>query len=152
MVLGFTAGDNGHPTSGPYSDLNGGTATFTFQNNAQLFCDANDGASSFTFKLDYNVTGTLAAGSTVVVYLSPNQGAINGNAGGDAAGYIADVESNFVVLDVGNLSGSGTLTFDVPVTTGFTVSTGGILGVIATEAPVPPARPARSSPARRRTR
>ena len=62
---------------------------------------------SFTFKLDYNVTGTLAAGSTVVVYLSPNQGAINGNAGGDEAGYIADVESNFVVLDVGNLSGSG---------------------------------------------
>ena len=46
MVLGFTAGDNGHPTSGPYSDLNGGSATFTFQNNAQLFCDANDGASS----------------------------------------------------------------------------------------------------------
>ena len=67
------------------------------------------------------------------MYLSPNQGAINGNAGGDPAGYVADVESNFVVLDVGGLSGSGTLTFDVPVTTGFTVSTGGILGVIATE-------------------
>ena len=63
-VLGFTAGDNGHPTSGPYSDLNGGTATFTFQNNAQLFCDSNDGATSFTFRLDYNVTGTLPAGST----------------------------------------------------------------------------------------
>ena len=100
-VLGFTAGDNGHPTSGPYSDLNGGTATFTFQNNAQLFCDSNDGASSFTFNLDYNVTGTLAAGSTVVVYLSPNQGAINGNGGSDPDAYVADVESNFVVLDVG---------------------------------------------------
>jgi len=32
----FTPGQNGHPTSGPYSDLNGGTADFAFQQNAML--------------------------------------------------------------------------------------------------------------------
>ena len=30
-VSAFTAGDNGHPTNGPYSDLKGGTGTFTFE-------------------------------------------------------------------------------------------------------------------------
>ena len=62
------------------------------------------------------------------MYLSPNNGAVNGNGGGNPGAYIAAVESNFVVLDVGNLAGSGTLTFNVPVTSAFTVSTGGILG------------------------
>ena len=28
-TLAFTAGENGHPTNGPYSDLKGGSATFT---------------------------------------------------------------------------------------------------------------------------
>src|SRR3954447_7904736 len=90
-AFAFTAGDNGHPTSGPYSDLKGGTATFTFQANATLTCNKDDGATGFDFKLNYT-NANLPAGATIVVYLSPNQGAINGNAGGDAAGYVAQVE------------------------------------------------------------
>src|SRR3954471_15771129 len=82
-AFAFTAGDNGHPTSGPYSDLKGGTATFTFQANATLTCNKDDGATGFDFKLNYT-NANLPAGATIVVYLSPNQGAINGNAGGDA--------------------------------------------------------------------
>ena len=105
----------------------------------KLFCDANDGATRSPSSSTTASAARCRPAARVVVYLSPNKGAINGNAGGDPAGYIADVESNFVVLDVGGLSGSGTLTFDVPVTTGFTVSTGGILGVFATEAPLEPA-------------
>jgi hypothetical protein len=129
----FTPGQDGHPTSGESSDLKGGTATFTFETNAILSCDG-DTASSFAFHIDYNVTGTLAAGAVLIVYLSPNQGAINNNANGDAQGYIDDVQSNFVPVDIGGLTGSGTLDVTVPVTTSFQLSGGGVLGVIARDA------------------
>src|SRR4051794_6129249 len=132
-AFAFTAGDNGHPTSGPYSDLKGGTATFTFQQTATLTCDKEDGASTFDFKLNYT-NANLPAGAKIVVYLSPNQGAINGNAGGDEAGYVAQVESNYVVIDVGGLSGSGTLTIHLNVAHGFPLPSGGVLGVVATQA------------------
>jgi hypothetical protein len=130
----FTPGQNGTPTDGTNSDLKGGTATFTFEQNATLSCDG-DTASSFDFTVNYEVTGAaLPAGSTLVIYLSPNQGAINNNAGGDAAGYIADVESNYYVKDVSGLSGSGSFDVTVDVTTSFELSGGGVLGVFADEA------------------
>ena len=129
----FTPGENGHPEGGPFSDLLGGTATFTFQQNAQLTCDSEDNASSFTFHVDYDVTGTLPVGATLVVYLSPNNGAITGNSGGDDAGYIADVESNFEVIDVGGLTGTGTIDVVVNITSPFQLVTGGVLGVFASE-------------------
>jgi len=130
----FTPGENNHPNGGPYSDLKGGTATFTFQQNAQLTCDSEDNASSFTFHIDYNITGTLPDDATLVVYLSPNNGAINGNSGGDDAGYIADVESNFkIVTDVGGLSATGTLDVVLTISSPFQLVTGGVLGVFASE-------------------
>jgi len=132
-AAGFTPGQNGEPTSGENSDLKGGTATFTFQQNAELTCDG-DTATSFSFNVNYDVSGAaLPAGATLIVYLSPNQGAINNNAGGDAAGYIADVESNFVAVDVSGLSGTGSIPVVVPVTTAFQLSGGGVLGVFASE-------------------
>jgi len=134
ITAAFTPGENGHPNGGPYSDLKGGTATFTFQQNATLTCDAGDNASSFTFHLDYSVTGTLPDDATLIVYLSPNNGAIQGNAGGDEAGYIAAVESNWAPVNVEGLTGSGTIDVTVPVTSPFQLSTGGVLGVIASEA------------------
>jgi len=136
-AAGFTPGQDGHPTSGESTVLIGGTATFTFSTtvtNATLTCDG-DTPTSFSFVIDYTITGgPLAAGSTLIVYLSPNQGAINNNAGGDPAGYIADVESNFTAVDLTGKSGSGTLTVVVDITTGFQLSGGGVLGVIADEA------------------
>ena len=52
-------------------------------------------------------SASLPAGASLVIYLSPNQGAINNNANGDEAGYIADVESNYGVINFpGGLSGS----------------------------------------------
>ena len=134
ITAAFTPGENGHPNGGPYSDLKGGTATFTFQQNATLTCDAGDNASSFTFHLDYSVTGTLPDDATLIVYLSPNNGAIQGNAGGDEAGYIAAVEANWTPVNVEGLTGSGTIDVTVPVTSPFQLSTGGVLGVIASEA------------------
>jgi hypothetical protein len=131
-AFAFTPGENGHPTSGPYSDLKGGTASFTFQANATLACTGGDTAQQFDFKLDYK-DADLPAGATIVVYLSPNNGAINNNADGDAAAYTARVESNYTVIDVGGLSGDGTLTFALPVAHPFQLLGGGVLGVIATE-------------------
>jgi hypothetical protein len=134
IAAAFTPGENGHPTNGPYSDLLGGTATFTFQANATLTCDEGDTANSFTFHLDYSIDGTLPDGATLVVYLSPNNGAINNNANGDPAGYIAQVESNYTVLDLSGFSGDGTIDFTLPVDHPFQLSGGGVLGVIASEA------------------
>ena len=126
----FTPGQDGHPTTGESSDLKGGTATFTFEQNAQLNCDG-DTASSFDFIVDYSVTGTLPVGATLIIYLSPNQGAINNNGGGDPQGYIDDVQSNFFSKDVGGLTGSGSFPVHVTVGTSFELSGGGVLGVFA---------------------
>jgi len=130
---GYTPGSHGEPTGGQNSDLKGGTATFTFEQNAVLSCNG-DTATSFSFTVDYSVTGTLPANSTLIIYLSPNQGAINNNAGGDAAGYIADVESNFFSKDVSGLTGSGSFPVTVTVTVPFDLAGGGVLGVFADEA------------------
>ena len=127
----FQPGQDGHPTTGESSDLGGGTATFTFQTNAILSCDG-DTATSFSFHIDYTVTGApLGAGAVLIVYLSPNQGAINNNNGGDVQGYIDDVQSNFKSVPIAGLSGSGTLDVIVTVSTPFELNGGGVLGVIA---------------------
>ena len=128
----FNAGQNGHPYLGPYSDLDGGTATFTFEQNAKLSCDG-DTAKSFDFTVNYSFTSPPGASATLVIYLSPNQGAINNNAGGNDAAYIQAVESNWVVKDVSGLSGSGSFNVTVPVTSSFQLSGGGVLGVFASE-------------------
>jgi hypothetical protein len=130
----FNAGQDGHPTTGESSDLNGGTATFTFETNAVLSCNG-DTATSFSFHIDYTVTsGTLPADSWLIVYLSPNQGAINNNGGSDPQGYIDAVQSNFEPVDISGLTTSGTLDVTVTVTSSFDLSGGGVLGVIADEA------------------
>ena len=132
----FTAGENGHPNGGPYSDLKGGTASFTFEQNGQLTCDGDDNAKSFTFTVDYDITGTLPAGATLVIYLSPNNGAISGNSGGNDAAYIAAVESNWGSKDLSGWSGSGSFTFNLSVSSSFQLSSGGVLGVFARENPL----------------
>jgi hypothetical protein len=134
ITAAFTPGENGHPTNGPYSDLNGGTANFTFETNAVLSCDSDNNATSFTFTVDYTVTnGPLPDGATLIVYLSPNNGAIQGNANGDAAGYIADVESNYASKDVSGLDGSGSFEITLNIGSPFQLNSGGVLGVFASE-------------------
>jgi hypothetical protein len=131
-VDNFQPGQDGHPTSLESSDLDGGAATFTFADgvNATLTCNG-DTPTSFSFKIDYSVTTTLGDNAVLIVYLSPNQGAIENNANGDVQGYIDAVQSNFEPVDIGGLTGSGTLTVVVDITTNFLLSGGGVLGVIA---------------------
>jgi hypothetical protein len=134
ITAAFTPGENGHPNGGPYSDLKGGTANFTFETNAVLSCDSDNNATSFTFTVDYTVTnGPLPDGATLIIYLSPNNGAIQGNSNGDAAGYIADVESNWTPKDVSGLDGSGSFEVNLTITSPFQLSSGGVLGVFASE-------------------
>ena len=135
-VFAFTPGEHGTPTGGQHTDLMGraGDVTLTFQQNATLECEQGTTASQFNFNLNYTIVGAaLPAGATVIVYLSPNNGAINGNANGNAAAYIAQVESNWTSVDLGGLSGSGTKTFSLNVSSPFQLVTGGVLGVIASD-------------------
>ena len=118
----------------------------TQERAATLTCGQGDTATSVSFRFSYEVRNgeTVPAGASLVVYLSPNQGAVNGNAdahgNGDGvrseqeeANYIADVESNYIVLDVGGLTGRGTMSGTVQVTRPFRLSRGGVLGVFAQE-------------------
>ena len=87
LVAAFNPGENGTPTSGDKTDLQGrgDDVTFNFQTNMTIDCESDGTAQQFNIKLDYSISGAaLPAGSTLVVYLSPNNGAINNNAGGDA--------------------------------------------------------------------
>src|SRR5205085_10425436 len=96
-------------------------------------CSSNT-ATSFTFNVNYSISGgVLPAGAHLVVYLSPNNGAINNNANGDTAGYVATVESNETTVSMAGLSGSGTLSFTLPVSHPFQLSGGGVLGVFASD-------------------
>jgi len=139
----FTPGENGQPTSGNHTDLKGRAddVTFTFQTNATLTCTQDGTATSFSFKLDYTISGAqLPSGAHVIVYLSPNNGAVNNNADANSDGtvtpaeeaaYISAVQSNEASVPMAGLSGSGTLTFNLSVTTPFVLNGGGVLGVIA---------------------
>ena len=111
LVSAFTPGENGMPTSGNQTDLQGRAddVTLTFNNTRTINC-TGDTAQQLNVQLNYSISGAaLPAGSTLVVYLSPNNGAINNNAGGNAAAYIATVESNEKSIDMAGKSGSGTL-------------------------------------------
>ena len=135
-VDAYTPGSAGHPTSGSLADLKGRgkDVTLAFQRNAEIYCNGEEWAATFTFKLDYSISGApLPAGSTLVVYLSPNTGAISYHGGSDPAAYIAAVESNEVAIPMAGRSGSGTLTFTLTVTTAFEVTHGGVLGVVASD-------------------
>ncbi len=135
-ALAFEPGGNGHPTSGNLTNLMGRAddVTLVFQLNATLTCTSNT-ATSFTFNLNYAISGApLPNGAHVVVYLSPNNGAISNNSEGNDAAYIAAVQSNETSVDMSGLSGAGTKTFTLTVTTPFQLSGGGVLGVIANDA------------------
>src|SRR5437867_291383 len=135
-VDAYNPGSAGHPTSGNLSDLKGRgkDVILAFERNANIYCNGEEWAATFTFNLDYTITGSpLPAGATLVVYLSPNNGAINYDGGSDPAAYISAVESNEIAISMAGRSGSGTLTFTLYVTTPFEATHGGVLGVVAND-------------------
>ena len=68
LVAAFNPGENGTPTSGDQTDLQGrgDDVTFTFQTNMTINCDGDGTAQQFNIKLDYSISGAaLPAGSTL---------------------------------------------------------------------------------------
>lgn len=123
-VLAAGPGDNGSgwPDGGPKSDATvGGSAEAVAggasMNDAKMYCNG-DSANHFSGSID--VTKDFDAGSTIVVYLSANNGS--------NASPAANVSKNYAVIPV---SDSGTYPFTLDITSGFTSSAGGILIVFA---------------------
>jgi hypothetical protein len=144
-AFAFTPGQNGAPTGGQHSDLQGraGDVALAFHQNATIECSHLTTATTVNLKLDYDVQGdALPANSTVVVYVSPNDAAIDGNAdtnndgavsGGEASAYVSDVESNLATVNLAGLSGSGTEAISIAVTSSFQLLAGGVMGVVASD-------------------
>ena len=59
VVAAFNPGENGTPTSGNHTDLQGrgDDVTFDFQTNMTINCEGDGTAQQFNIKLDYSVSG-----------------------------------------------------------------------------------------------
>jgi hypothetical protein len=117
-------GDNGNgwPDGGPKSSgtVDGsasGVAGGATMNNAEMFCN---GTSADHFSGSFVLNKDFDAGSTIVVYLSANNGS--------NASPAANVSKNYEVVAVGD---AGTYTFTLDITSPFTSSAGGVLIVFA---------------------
>jgi hypothetical protein len=123
-VLAAGPGDNGNgwPDGGPKSSgtVDGsasGVAGGATMNNAKMFCD---GTSANHFSGSFDLNKDFDAGSTIVVYLSANNGS--------NASPAANVSQNYAVVPVED---AGTYTFTLHITAPFTSSAGGVLIVFA---------------------
>jgi hypothetical protein len=110
-------GEDNLPNSGHQSNTGGLTPTMIA--NATISCDANDSVKSISGQ--FTLSGTGAAGTYVVIYLTPNNGSDASPAG--------NVENNEVQVSIAGKS--GTVAFSVSITSPFTTSQGGILAVFA---------------------
>jgi hypothetical protein len=110
-------GDDHLPNSGHTSNAGGVVPTMVA--NATLSCDASN--SVLGLAGHFTLNSTAAAGTSVVIYLTPNNGSDANPAG--------NVESNEVSVDISGLSGD--VAFSLPVTSEFTATKGGILAVFA---------------------
>ena len=110
-------GDDNLPNSGHTSNTGGVVPTMVA--NATISCDPSSGALGVIGHL--TLSGTAGAGTSVVVYLTPNNGSDATPAG--------NVESNEVTVDISGQGGD--LAFVLPVTSAFTTTKGGILAVFA---------------------
>jgi hypothetical protein len=123
-ALAAGPGDNGDgwPDGGPKSSATvGGSASAVAggatMNKATMFCN---GTSASSFSGSFTLTKDFDAGSTIVVYLSANNGSNASPAG--------NVSKNYAEVSV---SGTGTVNFTLPITAPFTSSAGGVLIVFA---------------------
>ena len=116
MAAGPGGGDN-LPNSGHTSNTGGVVPTMVA--NATLSCDASN--SVLGLAGHFTLSGTAAAGTSVVIYLTPNNGS-------DATP-ADNVENNEVTVDISGLSGD--VAFSLPISSAFTTTKGGILAVFA---------------------
>jgi hypothetical protein len=123
IVLADGPGGNGteQPSGGPRSSATLGTAAgagnSATMNNATMSCN---GSSVSSVSGSFDLTKTLDAGSTIVVYLVPNDGS--------DASPLANVSKNYEIVPV-HLA--GTYAYTISISFGFTTTSGGILAVFA---------------------
>ena len=99
------------PNSGHTSNTDGLTPTMLA--NATISCDAGNTVNAISGQ--FSVSGTGGVGTYVVIYLTPNNGS--------NASPIGNVENNEVHVDLAGRS--GTIDYSLPVTSGFTATSGG---------------------------
>jgi hypothetical protein len=108
--------------NGSLSDAGSSAVMDGSQGGSTLSCDgltASSATGSFT------LSKTLDIGSTITVYLVPNNGS---NA--DPAANVAKNETT-ITLDASNNTSGSVINWSITITSPFTVSSGGILGVFA---------------------
>jgi hypothetical protein len=113
----------------------GGSATMDgAKGHSSLTCSGNNAQSATG---SFTLTKTLDVGSTIVVYLVPNNGS-------NAVGDVTKNQTTVTLTSSNNTTGS-VINWSISVTSPFTVSTGGILGVFAVNADYnPPTDPGTS--------
>jgi hypothetical protein len=121
------------PTDGTTSNLQGIAGSYTnvlidgaggTNQDTILFCD-DDTATQFTSHISFHLSETAPAGSFFTVYLTPNGGAQLSPAG-------VDITENQGTIDTSGLTaGDHTLAITLNVTTSFSITSGGVLLVIA---------------------
>jgi hypothetical protein len=124
------------PTGGATSDLKGIASSYTnvlidgaggTNQDTVLSCNG-DTATQFTSHISFHLSQTAPAGSFFRVYLTPNGGAQLSPAG-------VDITANQgTVSTAGLTAGDHTLPISLNVTTSFSITSGGVLLVIADDA------------------
>jgi hypothetical protein len=104
------------PNSGHTSNTGGVTPTMV--KDAVMTCDQSNVVSNVSGH--FTIDGTGGAGTYVIIYLTPNNGS-------DADPALT--EDNEVKVSIDGLS--GTVSFSLNITTGFTTTKGGVLAVFA---------------------
>jgi hypothetical protein len=116
-------GTTSNATAGGSLSDAGGSATMN--QGAVMLCD---GTSVGSVSASFTLSKTLDVGSVITVYLVPNNGS---NA--DPAGNVSKNETSVTLTGSNNTIGS-TVNWSISVTSAFTESSGGVLGVFAVNA------------------
>ena len=126
----FGTASAGVPSSGNKSNLQGGQALFsgvTVLQSSTMSCTNTDTATSFGTGITFTLSATSPANAFFVLYLSAN--------GGSNANPATNVSKNEVQVPVGGLAaGTHTIAVNLPVTSAFTETTGGVVVAISDDA------------------
>jgi len=113
------------PNSGDQS--NPGGATYAIQAERVITCTGDDNFTGMSGSIDITATAggdPVPDGSFLIVYLTPNNGS--------DADPVDNVEDNQVKVDISGAVAGDTIPYNLVVTSAFTTSKGGVLGLIAT--------------------
>jgi hypothetical protein len=129
MPVGVLAAGPGSPDFLPNSgdQSHPGGATYTIEAERNITCTGDNSFTGMSGFIDITATAggdPVPAGSYLIVYLTPN--------GGSDASPIGNVENNQVKVDISGAVAGDKIAYNLVVSSPFTTSKGGVLGLIAT--------------------